>query len=93
VAWQEHLPRLEALRAAGKVRVIGATHYVPAAFPELMRVMQTGRIGAIQIPYNVQERAVEREVLTLAEELSLGCSLCVRSPRAAWYAVGLLQRS
>jgi aryl-alcohol dehydrogenase-like predicted oxidoreductase len=72
VAWQEHLPRLEALRDAGKARVIGATHYAPAAFPELMRVMHTGRIGAIQIPYNVQERAVEREVLPLAEELGVG---------------------
>jgi aryl-alcohol dehydrogenase-like predicted oxidoreductase len=72
VAWQEHLPRLEALRDAGKVRVIGATHYASSALPELMRVMRMGRIGMIQVSYNVHERDVERDVLPLAEELGLG---------------------
>lgn len=44
----------------------------PAAFGELKRVMQTGRITAIQIPYNPVERDVEREILPLAAELNLG---------------------
>lgn len=72
VAWQEHLPRLEALRDAGTVRVIGATHYLASALPELGRVMRSGRIGMVQIPYNVREREVERDILPLAEELGLG---------------------
>ena len=69
VAWREHLPVLEDLRDRGQVRVIGATHYSHGAFGELLRVMATGRIAQIQVPYNAADREVEREVLPAAAEL------------------------
>jgi aryl-alcohol dehydrogenase-like predicted oxidoreductase len=72
VAWRERLVLLERLKEEGKVRAIGATHYSSAAFPELRQVMQTGRISAIQIPYNPLQREVEREILPLAADLGLG---------------------
>jgi aryl-alcohol dehydrogenase-like predicted oxidoreductase len=72
VSWQEHLPTLEALQQRGQTRGIGATHYSPAAFDELAEVMRTGRIPAIQIPYNPRERDVERRILPLAADLDLG---------------------
>ena len=72
VNWLEHLGMLEQLRDAGKVRAIGATHYSSGAFKELRQVMRTGRITAIQIPYNPLQREVEREILPLAADLSLG---------------------
>ena len=71
-SWREQLPQLEAARAEGKVRVIGATHYSSRAFGDLAAIMKTRRIGAIQVPYNPRERDVERELLPLAADLGLG---------------------
>jgi aryl-alcohol dehydrogenase-like predicted oxidoreductase len=72
VAWREHLPVLEGLRDAGKVTLLGATHYSPSAFEELEQAMSSNRIEAIQVPYNPIERDVERRILPLAEDLGLG---------------------
>ena len=72
LAWKEQLALIERLKGEGRVRVAGATHYQASAFPELRRVMETGRIEAIQIPYNLLERDVEREILPVAADLGLG---------------------
>jgi aryl-alcohol dehydrogenase-like predicted oxidoreductase len=73
--WREQLDELERLRDAGKIAAIGATHYQSSAFGELKTVMKTGRVSAIQIPYNPRQREVEREILPLAADLNLGVIL------------------
>ena len=50
VAWEEHLPWLEAERDAGRIGRVGVTHYAPTAFRELARALRTRRFDAVQLP-------------------------------------------
>ncbi len=87
VAWEEHLPWLEAERDTGRIGLVGVTHYASSAFGELARALRTGRFDAVQLPYSVEEREVERELLPLAAEL--GVRVVVMRP----FASGRLVRS
>jgi aryl-alcohol dehydrogenase-like predicted oxidoreductase len=71
MAWRAHLPWLEEERAAGRVGLLGATHYSAGAFAELERALETGCFDAVQVPLSPLERASERRVLPLAEERGL----------------------
>jgi diketogulonate reductase-like aldo/keto reductase len=78
VAWQEHLPWLEAEREAGRIDLVGVTHYATSAFDELERALRTGRFQALQVPLNPRERECERRLLPLAAEL--GVAVIVMEP-------------
>jgi len=71
-AWRTHLPYLEELKAAGRIRAVGITHYATW-------ITSTGPVATIsamrpncEAPYNPREREVERELLPLAAERRLG---------------------
>lgn len=72
VNWPAQLKLLEGLRDGGRVSVVGATHYMTSAFPELMKLMRTGRLGMVQVPYNPLRPEAATSVLPLAEELGIG---------------------
>ena len=87
LGWRERLAQLEELRRRGRTGALGATHYSSGTFGELAEVMRSGRVDAVQVPYNPLDRAVEREILPLAQELDLG--VVVMRPFAGG---GLLRR-
>src|SRR5256886_2342579 len=74
-ASQIHLPYLEELKAQGKIRALGVTHYEAAQFSRMEKVLESGRIDAVQLPYNPWQRDVERALLPLCERLHLGVVL------------------
>jgi diketogulonate reductase-like aldo/keto reductase len=78
VAWEEHLPWLEAERDAGRVDRLGVTHWQASSFSELARALKTGRFSVLQIPYSPFERECEEELLPLAAEL--GVAVIVMRP-------------
>jgi aryl-alcohol dehydrogenase-like predicted oxidoreductase len=78
VNWTAQLALLEGLKADGKVGAVGATHYQESYFEELAKLMSTGRLDMVQIPYNPLRRDAERVILPLAEELGIG--VLVMSP-------------
>jgi aryl-alcohol dehydrogenase-like predicted oxidoreductase len=86
VAWRTRLDQLEARRDRGQLDIVTATDWQASAFDELEEVMHTGRIGAIQVPYNPREREVEQRIFPLAQELGIGVILM--RPFAAGGLVG-----
>jgi diketogulonate reductase-like aldo/keto reductase len=92
VAWRRRLELLERERDAGRVRYVGITHYATSAFADLEDIMRSGRVDAIQVPYNPRQREVEQRILPCAADLGIGVllmrpfgegSLLLRSPAPA----------
>lgn len=63
---------VESLKAEGRVRAVGATHFSEGAFDELIGLMWSGRLDMVQVPYNPLRREAERAILPLARERGIG---------------------
>ena len=85
--WRTHLPALRELKAAGRIRYLGITHYHAGAYEELAAVMRAERFDFLQINYSLDEREAERRILPLAAER--GMAVLINRPFGGG---GLLRR-
>ncbi|KAA9000772.1 aldo/keto reductase [Affinibrenneria salicis] len=66
--WQTHLSTLRQMKAAGRIRYIGVTHYSPAAYDEMESVLRRTPLDFLQINYALDDREAEKRLLPLARE-------------------------
>ncbi len=59
------------LKAEGKVRYVGVTHYLDRAHDEISAVLQAEKPDFVQINYSVASRNAERRVLPAARDLGV----------------------
>ncbi len=68
LAWEEHLPRLLDMKAAGRIRYVGITTSEGRRHAEIEHVMRTRPIDFVQVTHNLLDREAERRILPLAQE-------------------------
>ena len=85
--WRTHLQTLRELKAAGRIRYIGITHYNAGAYDELAAVMRAEHFDFLQINYSLDEREAEHLILPLAAER--GMAVLINRPFGGG---GLLRR-
>jgi diketogulonate reductase-like aldo/keto reductase len=78
LAWQEHLPTLFAMKAAGELRYVGVTTSEGRRHGEVERAMRGHPIDFVQITYNPVDREVEERILPLARDR--GIAVIVNRP-------------
>lgn len=82
LAWQEHLPRLLEMKAAGRLRYVGITTSEGRRHGEIERILRTQPVDFVQLSCNLLDREAERRLLPLAQERRVASSSIARSARA-----------
>jgi diketogulonate reductase-like aldo/keto reductase len=90
VAWQEHLPRLQEMKARGSLRYVGITTSHGRRHGDIERIMQTQPIDFVQISYSLLDREIEQRILPLAAER--GIAVIVNRPFREGALLDELQR-
>ncbi len=76
--WQEHLPTLFAMKAAGQIRYVGITTSEGRRHRDIEQVMRSHPIDFVQVTYNPLDREVEERILPLARDR--GIAVIVNRP-------------
>ena len=77
--WRTHLATLRAMKAAGKIRYIGITHYTTGALAELARILRAEPgIDFVQCAYSLGTRDAETALFPIAAER--GVAVIVNRP-------------
>jgi aryl-alcohol dehydrogenase-like predicted oxidoreductase len=66
--WKRQLAYARELKAQGKTRYVGVTHFTDAGLPELEQILRSERLDFIQIHYSVNVPSAARTVLPLARD-------------------------
>lgn len=69
--WKTQIEVARELKAQGKVKYVGVTHYVERAQNELADVVQASKPDFLQINYSVTQRGAEKRVLPMAKDLGV----------------------
>jgi diketogulonate reductase-like aldo/keto reductase len=78
LAWEQHLPALFAMKAAGQVRYVGITTSEGRRHAEIEKLMRAHPLDFVQVTYNILDREVEARILPLARER--GIAVIVNRP-------------
>ncbi len=76
--WQEHLPTLFSMKAAGQLRYVGITTSEGRRHRDVEQIMRSHPIDFVQITYNPVDREVEERILPLARDR--GIAVIVNRP-------------
>jgi diketogulonate reductase-like aldo/keto reductase len=77
--WQTHLPTLKEMKAAGRIRYIGITHYTTGALADLAGILEREPdIDFVQLGYSIATRDAETRLLPVAE--ARGVAVIVNQP-------------
>jgi diketogulonate reductase-like aldo/keto reductase len=68
LAWQEQLPLLQEMKAAGRLRYVGITTSEGRRHRDMEQIMRSHRIDFVQLTYNLMDREAEQRLLPLAQE-------------------------
>jgi diketogulonate reductase-like aldo/keto reductase len=68
LSWEEHLPALFSMKAAGRLRYVGITTSDGRRHAEIERIMRGHPLDFVQVTYNILDREVENRILPLARE-------------------------
>jgi diketogulonate reductase-like aldo/keto reductase len=68
LSWEEHLPTLFAMKAAGRLRYVGITTSEGRRHEEVEKIMAAQPLDFVQVTYNLLDREVETRILPLARE-------------------------
>lgn len=69
--WKTQLALARELKAQGRVKYVGLTHYVESAQDELADIVQAEKPDFLQINYSVTQRGAEKRVLPMAKDLGV----------------------
>ena len=68
LAWQEHLPLLLEMKAAGRVRHVGISTSEGRRHDEVEQIMRSQPLDFVQLTYSLRDRRAEQRLLPLAQE-------------------------